>query len=290
LYDYEKLQRAGKDLEKVEPLRVQSEAMALYYERLNNELKRDIPILIDDRALFYTPLFANWIFHCHEYYRMASENIRVLEGPVSTVDLSTLHNHPQVITSEEASYYNVEIKDAQPDDIDDAPPAYQSSHPGGGPGYAPPPSQGGYYPPQQGGGYPPQQGGYPPQQGGYPPPQHGGYPPPQQHGGYAPPPGQYGGGPQGGYPPPHQGGNYGGQGLAPPPPGTRRAQPPPPGANPVLARAIYPFVGQDASELTFSQDEILTILSQDGEWWRATSNTSHKTGLIPGKKFLFLLS
>jgi hypothetical protein len=121
LYDYEKLQRAGKDLEKVEPLRLQSEGMQLYYERLNNELKRDVPLLIDDRANFYTPLFANWIFHIHEYYRMAYENISPLAQAVLGVDLSTLHTHPAVITSEEASYYNVEIKDVTPDDMDAGP-------------------------------------------------------------------------------------------------------------------------------------------------------------------------
>ncbi len=110
LYDYEKLQRAGKDLEKVEPLRLQSEGMQLYYERLNNELKRDLPLVIDDRAAFYTPLFANWIFHIHEYYRMAHDNIAPLAQVVQGVDMSSLHSHPPVITSEEASYYNVEIK------------------------------------------------------------------------------------------------------------------------------------------------------------------------------------
>lgn len=103
LYDYEKLQRAGKDLEKVEPLRLQSEGMQLYYERLNNELKRDLPLIIDDRAAFYTPLFANWIFHIHEYYRMAYENLIPLMQTIQGVDLSTLHTHPFVITSEEAS-------------------------------------------------------------------------------------------------------------------------------------------------------------------------------------------
>merc|ERR1711991_1149447 len=105
----EKLQRKGKDLEDVEPLRLQSEGMQLYYERLNNELKRDIPTLIDDRALFYTPLFANWIFHIHEYYRIDQGNLAPLLETVRHVDLSQLHMHPQVITSEEASYYNVEI-------------------------------------------------------------------------------------------------------------------------------------------------------------------------------------
>ena len=142
LYDYEKLQRAGKDMEKVEPLRLQSEGMQLYYERLNNELKRDLPALVDDRAVFYTPLFANWIFHIHEYYRMAASNLDPLLATVQHVDMSQMHMHSYVITSEEASFYNVEIKDATPDDIDAPPMSTQYGGEEEG-GYAPPP-QGGY--------------------------------------------------------------------------------------------------------------------------------------------------
>ena len=214
LYDYEKLQRAGKDLEKVEPLRLQSEGMQLYYERLNNELKRDLPAIIDDRALFYTPLFANWIFHIHEYYRMASGNLGPLLSTVQNVDMSQMHLHPHVITSEEASFYNVEIKDATPVDMDAAPMSTQGEE-----GDAPP--QGGYdtsfYASQQ-------------QQ-------------PVDPGGYAQP--------------------YATQNSGPP-----------------LARAVYAFAGQDGSELSFSEGEMIEILDQSaGEWWQG--RLRGKTGLLP---------
>jgi hypothetical protein len=232
LYDYEKLQRKGKDLEDVEPLRLQSEGMQLYYERLNNELKRgnknktlcvfrlliffsqqkDIPILIDDRALFYTPLFANWIFHIHEYYRIAQGNLAPLLETIRGVDLSQLHMHPQVITSEEASYYNVEIKDATPDDMDAPPMSTQAG-------------EGGY-----------EEGGAPPQQ--YDTSFYGNQqPPPSQN------PAMYNNAP---------------------PQATGYPQ----------ARTLYAFQGQDQSELTFAEGEIISVYAQNGEWWE---------GEIPGK-------
>jgi hypothetical protein len=204
LYDYEKLQRAGKDLEKVEPLRLQSEGMQLYYEKLNNELKRDIPILIDDRATLYTPLFANWIFHVHEYYRMAYENLVPLFQVTQGVDLSALHNHPFVITSEEASYYNVEIKDVTPDDMD------------------------------------------------------------------APPMSSVMGSDEYGHPPASQ---------APAGHGTPQMQRHAVAASYPQARTLYAFVGQDGTELSFSEGEFISVMAQQGEWW--TGSLNGRTGLFP---------
>ena len=217
LYDYEKLQRAGKDSEKVEPLRLQSEGMQLYYERLNNELKRDIPKLIEDRSVFYTPLFANWIFHIHEYYRMSFENVQPLIHSLQGVDLSTLNNHPPVITSEEASYYNVEIKDVAPDDMDAPPMSTVTDHNAN--------NNNNY-------GQPPAQQPYSQAPAAYGTPQ-------LARNSSAP-------APQGGYP---------------------------------MARTLYPFVGQDQTELSFSEGEIISVVAQSGEWW--TGTLRGRTALFP---------
>ncbi len=61
------------------------------------------------------------------------------------------------------------------------------------------------------------------------------------------------------------------------------------------ARALYAFVGQDASELSFAEGEIIAIVaqvravvglctfsyfwSQNGEWW--TGQLRGRTGLLP---------
>jgi len=101
--------------------------------------------------------------------------------------------------------------------------------------------------------------GYPQPTPGYPPQQQ--YPPQgfSQTPGYVPPQQQYP--PQGfpqtpGYVPPQQ--NFSG--------GMR-------------ARALYPFQGQDSTELSFQVGDIVTIRRQDGEWWEGELN-GH-VGLLP---------
>ncbi len=168
------------------------------------------------------------------------------------------------------------------------------------PNYAPPQQQGGYPPPQQQGGYPPQQQQYyPPQQ--QQPPQPGYYPPPQQPMSMAPPPqtapspaktgpkkmakkmpkgpgaeggagadgGGAGGG--GGGPGPKKGPKKGAKGVkkaVPPGPGAGGAMPPQGGGMP-QAKALFPFTGQDATELTFQAGEVITLLRCEAgqDWW-----------------------
>jgi hypothetical protein len=55
---------------------------------------------------------------------------------------------------------------------------------------------------------------------------------------------------------------------APSPPIPRR---PAPQAVFPKAKALLNFDGQDESELSFAAGDILTILSKEGEWWRAES-------------------
>lgn len=47
----------------------------------------------------------------------------------------------------------------------------------------------------------------------------------------------------------------------------------------VKARALYPFQGQDASELTFQFNEEIIVLRQGGEWWEGELNG--RRGLFP---------
>jgi hypothetical protein len=46
------------------------------------------------------------------------------------------------------------------------------------------------------------------------------------------------------------------------------------------ARALYPFAGQDNTELTFAFNDIITIRNDSGgEWWEGELNG--KVGLLP---------
>jgi len=47
----------------------------------------------------------------------------------------------------------------------------------------------------------------------------------------------------------------------------------------VKAKALYPFQGQDASELTFQFNEEIIVLRQGGEWWEGELNG--RRGLFP---------
>jgi len=47
----------------------------------------------------------------------------------------------------------------------------------------------------------------------------------------------------------------------------------------VKAKALYPFQGQDASELTFQFNEEIVVLRQGGEWWEGELNG--RRGLFP---------
>lgn len=38
------------------------------------------------------------------------------------------------------------------------------------------------------------------------------------------------------------------------------------------ARALYPFNGQDASELSFKFNDIIVIRKREGEWWEGEMN------------------
>jgi len=45
------------------------------------------------------------------------------------------------------------------------------------------------------------------------------------------------------------------------------------------ARALYPFQGQDNTELSFNFGDVLVIRRQDGEWWEGELNG--RVGLLP---------
>jgi hypothetical protein len=64
--------------------------------------------------------------------------------------------------------------------------------------------------------------------------------------------------------------------AAPPP---RPVQPSAPGPARVMARGLYAFNAQSPQELSFNPGDVLTILTQDGQWWTAELNG--RKGLIP---------
>lgn len=61
----------------------------------------------------------------------------------------------------------------------------------------------------------------------------------------------------------------------------QQSQPPPPKPykTAVQARGLYAFSSESPQELSFNPGDILTIVSQQGDWWTAELNG--KTGLIP---------
>eukprot|EP01104_Vermistella_antarctica_P014730 TRINITY_DN468_c1_g1_i12.p1 TRINITY_DN468_c1_g1~~TRINITY_DN468_c1_g1_i12.p1 ORF type:complete len:489 (+),score=132.63 TRINITY_DN468_c1_g1_i12:152-1618(+) len=62
---------------------------------------------------------------------------------------------------------------------------------------------------------------------------------------------------------------------APAPPVVAAAAP----AMSIKAKALYPFAGQDGTELTFNFGDIITIVGKNGDWWEGELNG--KRGLLP---------
>lgn len=207
-----------------------AEQMSFAYHDLNEELISDMTKLVDDRFVFFDPLFATIIDAQLSYFRQAGQLMGELEPLLRNVDRTAAFRHPKVITPDEESAYRrpiasyIEDPHTAPGGAPGGPGGpggYGAPGPGGpgapygGPG-VPPGGPGGYGAPggpgpQGGYGGPGPQGGYggPGPQGGYggPGPQ-GGYGGPGPQGGYGGPPG--GPGPQGGYGGPGPQGGYGG--------------------------------------------------------------------------------
>jgi len=245
--DYEKFMQKGGDMEETKRKQTKYLNMQKYFSELNEELKQDIPKLLSDRSNFYSPLFAMLIYHQLEYYKESFKASSVVRNSCSHIDPSSVHQHTQVITPEETSAHTMQINldgpvDEHDDDLDSDsnPPPQQQLQP-----------QQSYPPPQQ--NYPQQQ--YPPQQQN--PPQQQ-YPPQQQN--YPQQPNN----PQKGLPPKKMGG----------PPPIKKVPP-----RQKQAQGLYPFQGQDSSELSFNAGDILIIHKDQGEWWEAELN-GHR-GVVP---------
>ena len=60
--------------------------------------------------------------------------------------------------------------------------------------------------------------------------------------------------------------------------------------------SLYPYTASQDDELSFEGNEIIKVLSKDGEWWRGQSEITNKIGLFPANyvqpyrscKFTFL--
>jgi len=255
--DYEALQQKGKEPEKVKEKQTKYLNMKKAYDMLNDELKQDMPRLLSDKGNFYTPLFGMLIFHELEYYKESAKAVKPVGDSVYGFDTQYVHTHAQVITPEDVSAHTMEINLDAPvreeddelnqrgnqEDEDEHQPTATLQ---------PPPSYQQQPPPQKA-----PMGGPPPKKapmGGPPPKKMGGPPPPKKVG--APPPKKMGG---------------------PPPPKKALPQRGPPQKT---ARALYPFAGQDGSELSFNPGDVLIIHKAEGDWWDAELNGAK--GLIPG--------
>lgn len=65
--------------------------------------------------------------------------------------------------------------------------------------------------------------------------------------------------------------------MAPQP---KRVVPPPPAAPAKeQVRALYPFAGQEAGDLSFEVGDVITVLKKEGGWWEGELNG--KTGAFP---------
>lgn len=346
--DYQRFMDKG-DHTKAQQNKRKYGGMKIAYEALNAEMCNDMPLFINDKDKFFTPLFARFVSSTCQFYQRAAELYAELLPHFQHIDRLSIHEHKSVITPEEQTCANEPIDTSKAPDKGELQ-AYRSSYRGGGTaapsstGYmssmgvqgapvvpqsmqnraisqataneihghqAPPPSH--YAPPPNHNNYAGHHGGPPPQ--------------PHPHGGYAPPPQQqypqqpYGGGGGGyGY---DQGGGYdqgaggyeqpappytapaakgpvkmkqpgpggpgpkkiakkvvkkglppgpGGGGAVAPAAGGGRPMPGGPGGAPQFigqCRALYPFTGQDHTELNFQQGDVISLIRADPgqEWW-----------------------
>lgn len=79
------------------------------YNSLNEELKRDIPLLIRDKDHFFAPLFATHVRATSEFYRNASELMDQAYNYLMHINKEEIHTFGHLITSEEESCWNKQI-------------------------------------------------------------------------------------------------------------------------------------------------------------------------------------
>jgi hypothetical protein len=73
------------------------------YLNLNDELLKDIPLLIDDRVPFFEPCMAALATHLGHYYENCRTIVGDLSQSVAKVDRSGVLDHPRITTPVEAS-------------------------------------------------------------------------------------------------------------------------------------------------------------------------------------------
>lgn len=199
------------------------------YEDLNDELIKDMPLLVEDSEKFFAPLVALFIVN-KSHFLQAMNNHSVEES--HQLDLSNAHvpQVSEVITQKNNSAMTRQYQ-AHASSYSNPPPA---DHNSGYPSTSPRPTMS-TSPRTSGYGTAPQPQGAQPY--GQPQPTQGG-PSPRS------------------------------SGLAPPHvPERRTSNPPVPPPRIPQARALWDFNGQ-AGELSFRAGEIITVLSREGDWWQ----------------------
>jgi len=73
------------------------------YIALHEELMKDLPLLLDDRIPFFTPVLATYLLGISEYYRQCSTQWSTINSLVTHIDRSAAAAHPRITTSPESS-------------------------------------------------------------------------------------------------------------------------------------------------------------------------------------------
>jgi len=228
------------------------------YEELNEELKKDIPVLLEQAESFFQPLILLLIVNQGSFWGSMSQFTNTLSQRVDSSQ-AYVPDIIQVVTPKNQSAINKKYSAV-------------GNNPWAGPAPA-------LAPPPHGLGPTPAITYNAPQYGMAPTPVPGGHTTP-----YSPPGGNpYGGGGRGATQPAH---NPFTQPAVNPFAGTAPVvspRPPPrvptaPGALP-QAKGLWDFTGENESELTFRAGEIISIHAQQGDWW--SGELHGRTGLFP---------
>ena len=84
-------------------------AMKKAYDSLNSEMLNDIPLLIRDKDMFFTPLFATHIKATSEFFSQAAQIMEQMWQWVMHINKENIHSYAMLITDEEESCWKKQI-------------------------------------------------------------------------------------------------------------------------------------------------------------------------------------
>lgn len=121
--------QASEKLSSLEPIRLQlakekADKHTIEYKEINDELLRDIPLLIADRCDFIDGLFANLVDVKIDYYTEVAKIFKGFEAPLQNVNRNKIINRRPVITDPNQSAMNPKVSHPPPAQL-----AAQSNNP-----------------------------------------------------------------------------------------------------------------------------------------------------------------